>query len=1535
MVKTLSFLLSSVMTLGIAMSATAAPLAQTRFASDDSRKSPETSRAVASGENRGLSLANGVKRISTPASQAFTLPASPVRMANAKALRSATTASRVSASLNVYGTVIYSSTWTPTTMDIGVYKLPVSIGGGFSQCLFNTPSPQYSFYDGEGKVYTMYEVAYGSYVMGYDLYVYDTATNGQIDLIEWDDIPLKATDVAYDTTTGRVYGCFSGDYYGEIYRHWGYLDLQARKVVKIADMDFSFRGIAIDKFGQAYGIDLNGILYKINKETGEMEVVGSTDCPSLYYMSSAAYNDKDNTIILAYCNDAEAGLCEINPATAESAVISEFEHGEEVVGMYIPFQAPDKAPAAPTFSVTCTDGSLDAEFTLTLPTELYDGTDVAGTEMGYKIYANGVEILSGNATAGATIETSKAMDESGMIAFAAVATNDAGESNQAKASCYIGKGTPDAPRNVNLVYADGNFTVTWSAVTASSDGGYLDPAEVKYDIVDSEGNVIASDVAGESWTKPQAAPESFTGFSFGVVAKYDTKISRTVMSNTVYLGHYNAPLDMDMKSEDLFNQHSIVDANGDGKTWKFTSSKGTLYSYSNSKTADDWLFSPAIYLEAGKAYDFAAVARAYGDKYPEKIEIKMGSTADAKSMTVTLVETTTLGGSDMTMEAPIVPATTGEYYIGFHAVSDPGQWDLYLSRYTVSAPYGATAPDAVTDLRVIPDIKGDLKAVIEFKTSALNVVGNPYTGKMTVRVLRDGELVTEKSVDGNTALSIEDQVPAAGRYTYTIESLTTAGEKGRSVSASSYVGPNLPNPPASVKVVENPAKCGELTLSWPHATEDVDGNPLYEANLAYNIYLYDNEAEGWKLLNEQPVADLTYTFQAQPEDAPQTFVQIGVETVNRGVAGEYLAGAGLVPVGPAYKLPVAMSCVDDVANYIVGIDPWDGCEFGMKADGEMSSVTSQDGDGQFFYGERVSSSATLGTGKGRGDFILGKIDLAEAAHPVFSFYTWKITDTDKTKLEILVICEGEESLAATIDYAEDTDNLWTKKVVELEAYRGKTIQLIIRYHSDGLVYCFFDNMKIVDMPDYDLGAVSVAGPKSVVAGVPFEVQAVVENVGRLEARNFTVELLGNGEVVDSKAVDALPAGEQATVAFEQTISMAGEKSVEYTARVVYDADLDLSNNVTPVSVTVTRQESTLPTVKNLVGEAKDEGNLLTWDAIVNEELPFDPTFESFEDYEPFCKEYEGWTFVDRDDRPSGNLGNIEIPNYEGTVDHLAFMVIDGSHENFSSTAYAKEYRAASGNQYLGSIYAIGDNPQQLVPSDDWAISPELKGIAQTVTFKGKNCSINYSELIQVWYSTRNSVNPDDFVQIEEFNNPGYNYRVVRTDGWGEFSFDLPEGALRFAIRVVSDDGMMFMLDDVEYLAADATIGLEIVGYNVYCDGLKLNNEPVTTNTYTHPVEDTADHMYHVTAVYNRGESEVSNAVTIAKSGIDDIFAAGAVKVFVEGKQIIVSGAAGKTVTIVSTDGKTLYNAEGNARVNVLSGIYLVTVNRSTVKVVVR
>ena len=128
-----------------------------------------------------------------------------------------------------------------------------------------------------------------------------------------------------------------------------------------------------------------------------------------------------------------------------------------------------------------------------------------------------------------------------------------------------------------------------------------------------------------------------------------------------------------------------------------------------------------------------------------------------------------------------------------------------------------------------------------------------------------------------------------------------------------------------------------------------------------------------------------------------------------------------------------------------------------------------------------------------------------------------------------------------------------------------------------------------------------------------------------------------------------------------------------------------------------------------------------------------------------------------------------------------------------------------------------------------------------------------------------------------------------------------------------------------------------MGYNVYCDGGKINDAAVEDNTFTDNVSASGEHSYVVTAIYDKGESRASNIVELTTSGIGDITLDG-VCVTVEARTIAVLGANGRTVTIAATDGRVLTTATAGARLAhtvAASGIYLVTIDGNTYKVVVR
>ena len=136
----------------------------------------------------------------------------------------------------------------------------------------------------------------------------------------------------------------------------------------------------------------------------------------------------------------------------------------------------------------------------------------------------------------------------------------------------------------------------------------------------------------------------------------------------------------------------------------------------------------------------------------------------------------------------------------------------------------------------------------------------------------------------------------------------------------------------------------------------------------------------------------------------------------------------------------------------------------------------------------------------------------------------------------------------------------------------------------------------------------------------------------------------------------------------------------------------------------------------------------------------------------------------------------------------------------------------TGDQALLSFGNLGSAANG---NNDWLISPELSGKAQTITFyvKAPQCdNANYgAEDFYVAYSTTDKAS-NHFTKI-------YSEKASDNVNWAKHTVDLPEGAKYFSIVHTSTvpvnptgfEPAGFMVDDVTYESAP----LQIVGYNVY------------------------------------------------------------------------------------------------------------------------
>lgn len=149
---------------------------------------------------------------------------------------------------------------------------------------------------------------------------------------------------------------------------------------------------------------------------------------------------------------------------------------------------------------------------------------------------------------------------------------------------------------------------------------------------------------------------------------------------------------------------------------------------------------------------------------------------------------------------------------------------------------------------------------------------------------------------------------------------------------------------------------------------------------------------------------------------------------------------------------------------------------------------------------------------------------------------------------------------------------------------------------------------------------------------------------------------------------------------------------------------------------------------------------------------------------------------------------------------------------------------------------------------------------------------------------------------------------------------------------MAEDSFMLMIDDITCTRVPVESG-ELLGYNIYCNNEKINPEPVYTNSFTTP-HNGLDLTYYVSALFENGESELSDPVRLPSSGITGNHADGA-KVSVSGRVIRVQGAGDKAVAVSTVDGLVVYRGTGDAAISVSPAIYIVTVGGNAVKVAVQ
>ena len=142
--------------------------------------------------------------------------------------------------------------------------------------------------------------------------------------------------------------------------------------------------------------------------------------------------------------------------------------------------------------------------------------------------------------------------------------------------------------------------------------------------------------------------------------------------------------------------YSVLDANNDGAGWHNTTTTPTSafsapnamrYEFSPTNAADDWFFVKGLQMSAGTTYQLQFKYRVSSATLPEALEAKIGMAASPAWQTNTLFTNTnittttyatTVAGGGAGQVLSFSPTTSGNYYIGFHAISAANKSYLFV-----------------------------------------------------------------------------------------------------------------------------------------------------------------------------------------------------------------------------------------------------------------------------------------------------------------------------------------------------------------------------------------------------------------------------------------------------------------------------------------------------------------------------------------------------------------------------------------------------------------------------------------------------------------------------------------------------------------------------------------------------------------------------------------------------------------------------------------------------------------------------------------
>lgn len=1306
---------------------------------------------------------------------------------------------------------------------------------------------------------------------------------------------ILAMGLCTDYLSGLVYGIFyTDDLQGfelatldvEGFIQTGHIQRSAG----IGKINVEPASLSCSSDGTLYMIDINGYLYTVNKSTAALTKVASTGMASPYY-TDGAIDPKTDKYYFFHLPGEDMDQWTVktidlkNNYKVEMVAPLACEFG----GAHVADRVVDEGVPGQPQNVTSNfgNGSLSGNVSFTVPATLYNGASATGS-MTYYIYANDKMIKSGSASAGATINAGVTLPSGGKQRIIVYLTNDKGKSlNSIPLYIWGGNGQPLQPANYKAaINRNNNVTISWDAVSKGVLDGYIVPSDISYTIRRFKNDIpdatVAANVKSTSVIdRISPSDPTLTEYRYEITADFRGIKSDALLSNMVPVGYIQPPYLTEFDRTIDKDLYSIIDGGNDGYTWDWIDYYKRLgMSWDNrgkGVESDEWLITQPVMLKAGNAYTLSLNLFAYSSY--NALQFFIGTSPEVSAMEP-LGQRVFLQESNITprtMEVSIIPDADGLYYLGLHhdfGISYVPEMTysmatIELRSMEISEGYSLKAPNVVTDISSTPQYDGSNKIDIAFKAPAKSVEGGALASISKVEVYRDSLLTkTFENPAVGASLSFRDIAPENADYLYTFVAYNSYG-KGYSVEKTMHVGVTSAMAPKDVVLMEDPDNEGYALITFTPIAKDINGFDIDPKLITYAITT-QYEVIHYPISSSSPQVSLKVA-----NDGTQNFYQFYVGAVTNGyLGGRTLSNAACIgtpdelPYLETFEGGLTASKISHVTTnydhgngyywYVRVTDGYTNMPTGM----ETLQATSQDeGDGLIGwhpeYGRPYNTFRTT-----------GKIALGDSDDVEFSYYYYAVPGLPDYSFYNYLICEGDTiQLNQKMNISNATERGWKQVRIPLKQWKGKNVQLgwYVEcdapkgfYENDYMWFGVFmmDNIQVRRWTDKDLNIRPVKAPETIAINDKGAVTVDVINEGRQASSAYRVELLRDGKKMTEKEMPPLPVNNRATASFEVVPDNFWGEKTNLSARVVWSDDQQSWNDTTKFTP-VTIIQSILPGVTDLTGEIDYRKAKLSWTAHSNEPRLVD-LVEDCEELGAFSLDPEAfgnWTVVDK--KPEGAIMRCQWQEWPHSKEQQAWVVFD-------SEIYDSGYNNSSVD---GSRKRLVSWDCTNMVSDNWLISPQLSGEAQTISFDAATWGYYAYEWVQVLYSSTD-MNPDHFTLLNEYyliNAKEDEEAGDVTVRWQKIEENLPAGAKYFAIRNVTKgnitEASAVMVDNIK-CRAYVTDGI-VNGYNVYRDGEKLNGSLLNVSSYDEDNLLPDTYTYHVEAIYSGNRmSRLSNPAVL-------------------------------------------------------------------------